>query len=295
MNDERAVALPDGRVLSYFDLGDAAGVPVIYSHGAPSGKLETVFFGLHEKAAQAGIRLIVADRPGVGGSSPQAHRTLLSWGHDVVAAADALAIERFALLGYSVGAAFALAAREVAASRVTATAIVSGIGPADVTGITTGRSADVSRMFTMAVTAPRLTGAMLRFMKFGTKTPERMIAATGKSMPPPDRAVADRPGAAEPFAAFIADAMRTGTTGVLQDLQLAAGPWGFTPQPSPSPLAVWHGAADANAPIGSAHWLARQIPEAESHLTDDDGHISLFDREAGAVLRRLGELAATKR
>ncbi len=291
MPDERLLTLADGRVLTYFDLGDPAGIPVFYAHGAPSGKRETEFFGLDGHAAEAGVRLIVPDRPGVGGSSPLPGRTLLSWGNDVVAAADGLGLPQFAVLGYSVGAAFALAVREVGASRVTATAIVSGIGPADVPGITEGRSPDVARIFTMASKAPALTGAMLRFMRFGTRSPERMIAAAGKGMPAADRAVAERPGAAEPFAAFLADAMRHGTVGVLRDLQLAAGAWGFAPKPTGSPIAIWHGAADTNAPPASARLLAELIPFAELHLTDTDGHISLFDREAGAVLRRLAELA----
>jgi len=289
------LALPDGRLLTYLDVGDSAGVPVIYSHGAPSGKLETHFFGLHDAAVAAGLRLIVPDRPGVAGSTPHGTRTLLDWGHDVGAVADALECDRFALLGYSVGGAFALAARHVNAARVTATAIVSGIGPADIPGMTDGRSADVSRIFALAVRAPRLTGAMLRFMRFGTKSPERMIAATGKGMPAADRAVAERPGAAEPFAAFLADALRVTTAGALRDLQLAAGPWGFTPQPTASPLEIWHGGADANAPIASAHWLQSQLPDAVAHLSAQDGHISLFDREAVAVLQRIADLTRAPR
>ena len=292
---ERALTLNDGRILTYLDLGDPSGSPVVYFHGAPSGKLETEFFGLDERARRAGVRLIVADRPGVGGSTGVASRTLLDGGHDAVAIADALGFERFALLGYSVGAAFALAARHVGGRRVTATAIVSGIGPADAPGITDGRSADVTRIFTMALKAPRITSAMLRFMRFGTRTPERMIAATGRSMPPADRAVADRPGAAEPFAAFLADALRTGTSGVLQDLQLAARPWGFVPEDAAGPVVLWHGEADANAPIASAQWLRSRLPRAEAHLTSDDGHISLFDREASAVLDRLVELDRRER
>lgn len=267
----------------------------MYAHGAPSGKLETEFFSLDERARRARLRLIVADRPGVGGSTGLASRTVLDGGRDAVAIADALGFERFALLGYSVGAAFALAARHVGGRRVTATAIVSGIGPADVPGMTDGRSADVSRIFTLALKAPRITSAMLRFMRFGTRTPERMIAATGKNMPEADRAVADRPGAAEPFAAFLADALRNGTSGVLQDLQLAARPWGFVPEDAAAPVVLWHGEADVNAPIASAHWLRARLPHAEAHLTSDDGHISLFDREGGAVLDRLAELDRSHR
>ena len=77
---ERALTLNDGRILTYLDLGDPSGSPVVYFHGAPSGKLETEFFVLDERARRAGVRLIVADRPGVGGSTGVASRTLLDGG-----------------------------------------------------------------------------------------------------------------------------------------------------------------------------------------------------------------------
>jgi pimeloyl-ACP methyl ester carboxylesterase len=287
--NEHLVRIGNGRRLAYFDLGDPGGVPAIHSHGAPSGKLETAFFNLDEAAKTAGVRLLCFDRPGIGGSDPDPGRSLLDWGRDVSAAAEALGIERFGLLGYSVGAASALACREHAPDRITATAVVSGIGPADVPGIVEGRSADVSRIFTSAVKAPWLTRLALRFMKFGTKNPQKMIAATGKGMPAADRVVADRPQSAEPFAAFLKDAMRQGVTGVLEDLQIAASPWGFTPRPG-SPLAVWHGSADTNAPVAAARWLQSAVPDSVLIVEEGEGHISLLDRNASAVMSGLAEL-----
>ncbi len=290
MPPEQRLRLRDGRVLAYFVTGDPNGFPVVHSHGAPSGKLEIRFFDLDLRAAEAGICLISFDRPGIGGSDQRPGRTLLDWGRDVANAMEMLAFPRYGLLGYSVGAASALACREEAADRVAATAIVSGIGPADVSGITDNRSSEVGRVFDMSLKHPHITAGVLRFMRYGTRTPERMIAATGKGMPPADREVAERPGAAAPFAAFLADAMRQGTRGVRDDMRLAAMPWGFTPGPSSSPLAVWHGTADTNAPFAAARWLAATVPQTELHLSEGDGHISLLDREAGAILGRLAEL-----
>lgn len=290
MTAELFATLPDGRRLAYLDLGDPDGHPVIHAHGAPSGKLETAFFDLDGAAKRARIRLIAVDRPGVGGSDATPGRTLLEWADDVAAFADALSLDRFALFGYSIGGASALACLHRLPERVTAATIVSGAGPADVEGIADGRSADVSRVMMVSRRWPRLTSLVLSFMKWGTKTPEKMIAASGKSMPAADRAIADRPESAAPFAAFIADALRTGTHGVRDDLRIAASPWGFTPTPSAVPVAIWHGTADTNVPVAAAHWLAERLPESNVTLVTDGGHISVLDARADEIL---GQLAAT--
>jgi pimeloyl-ACP methyl ester carboxylesterase len=289
--EHRTLRLPDGRRLTYLDLGDPFGSPVVHSHGSPSSARETAFFDLGDAARRAGVRLLALDRPGIGGSSPRPGRSLLDWGDDVAAAADALGVDRYGLLGYSAGAASALACRHRTPSRILATAIVSGIGPPDVAGLADGRAPDVARIFRLAATRPRLTSAALRFMRFGTRTPDRMIAATARSMPPADQAVAARPAAAAPFAAFFADALRQGTSGARDDLRLVALPWGFAPEPASSALLVWHGTADTNVPVAAAHWLRGLVPEAEVTFVEDAGHVSLLDERADEVLGRLGAAA----
>ena len=293
MPTENHVVLPDGRKLAYFDLGDPSGRPVIHAHGAPSGKLETAFFDLHTIATRAGIRLIAVDRPGVGGSDPAPGRTLLSWADDVAAFADSLELDRFALFGYSIGAGSTLACLHRLVDRLTAVAIVSGAGPAQVPGLTDGRAKDVARVLHFARHYPRATGLILKFMKWGTKSPEKMIAASGKSMPAVDRAIADRPAAAAPFAAFIADAMRNGTDGVRDDMRLIASPWGFEPEPSSVPVMIWHGESDTNVPVAAATWLADRLPNATLEIVPDGGHISVLDSHAEAIFRQLEDRVST--
>jgi len=288
---ELFAALPDERRLAYFDLGDPDGVPVIHAHGAPSGKLETEFFRLGDRAREAGVRLIAIDRPGVGGSDPRPGRSMLGWADDVAAFADSLGIRRFGLFGYSIGAASTLACLHRLADRITAVAIVSGAGPADVPRLADGRSKDVAMVLDFARRWPWATAQVLKFMRWGTKNPAKMIAASGKGMPSADRAIANRPESAAPFAAFIADALRNGTHGVRDDLRLVASPWGFEPEPSEVSVLVWHGAADTNVPMAAATWLADRLPNAQLTLVPEGGHISVLHERGDVILARLRDLA----
>ena len=291
MYEEKSCPLGDGRTLAYYDLGDPSGPPVVHHHGAPSGKLETAFFNLGDAAARAGVRLLVVDRPGIGGSTPKPGRTLLGWADDVEVFADRLSLAKFSVMGYSMGAPSALACLHRIPHRIDGVSIVSGAGPSDVPDLADGRSPDVARVLKFAQHRPRVTSAVLAFMKFGTRSPEKMIAASGKSMPEADQAVAARSGAAPRFAAFLADAMRQGTAGVRDDMRLAASPWGFTVDDPGVPAFIWHGTVDRNVPVATAHWLSGRLPSAELQLVEGGGHISVLDASAETVLLQLHQQA----
>src|SRR5262249_53494379 len=78
----------------------------------------------------AHVRLIAPDRPGIGRSDPwpDGNDNVASYPSELAAIADALAIDSFAVLGYSGGGPYALAAAAALGSRVTAAAVVSGAG-----------------------------------------------------------------------------------------------------------------------------------------------------------------------
>jgi pimeloyl-ACP methyl ester carboxylesterase len=62
---------------------------------------------LDAAVASLGIQYLVVDRPGFGGSDPHPGRTVTDFADDVEQLADALG--RFAVVGVSVGAPYALA------------------------------------------------------------------------------------------------------------------------------------------------------------------------------------------
>lgn len=98
----------ENRTLAYLETGHADGPLILHNHGGPSSRLEANLF---DAAARAhGLRLVCVDRPGIGGSDPQPGRTFASWACDLLALADSLDAQSFAVTGWSEGGPWALAA-----------------------------------------------------------------------------------------------------------------------------------------------------------------------------------------
>ena len=126
---QRYITLPDGRRLAYAEYGDPLGIPVVYCHGFPGSRLEAALF--HDTAKQGGVRVISADRNGLGDSDYLPNRTMLDWPDDVAAMADALGLDRFHLLGVSGGGPYALACAYRIPERLKGLALVCPLGPLD--------------------------------------------------------------------------------------------------------------------------------------------------------------------
>jgi pimeloyl-ACP methyl ester carboxylesterase len=82
----------DGRTLEIHDGGDPDGLPVIVHHGTPMSGLP---YAPHVALArEQGIRLLGYDRPGYGGSTRDAGRSVADCVADVTAVAEALDLDR---------------------------------------------------------------------------------------------------------------------------------------------------------------------------------------------------------
>lgn len=70
------------------------------------------------------MHLVAVDRPGIGHSDLQPGRRLEDWPLDVAELADALGLERFAVVGDSAGGPYALACAALMGDRVTRAGLV---------------------------------------------------------------------------------------------------------------------------------------------------------------------------
>ena len=97
-------------------------------HGTPGSRL---FCPDPAVAVAAGARVVTVDRPGYGRSTTMPDRRVLDWPADVQQLADALGIQRSAVVAHSSGAPYALACALWLPERVTRVAVVSGVVPLD--------------------------------------------------------------------------------------------------------------------------------------------------------------------
>jgi pimeloyl-ACP methyl ester carboxylesterase len=271
MAEERAfVTLRDGRKLAYAEYGRRRGSPAFYFHGTPGGLLEGRF--LDEAARLQDVRLIAVDRPGYGSSSFMKGRRLTDWPADVADLADALEIERFAVVGLSGGGPHAQACAAAMPQRVTAAVIVSGAGSPDAARDGRGR---IARAFVnvMLALAPLFAWIVALWTAFWA--PRARAWMMPRSI---DRVVTRRREVREAFLEEVREALRPGGRAMAQDLTLFARPWGFAPRDvGVVPVRLWHGDADRVVPVSAGRYFAREIPGCRATFVPGGGHLLIVD------------------
>ena len=90
------LTLPDGRKLGYAQYGSQTGRAILYLHGLPGSRIEAACFD--ELGLELGARIIAADRPGIGWSSPHPGRTLLDHPKDLEHLAKHLELDDYSVL-----------------------------------------------------------------------------------------------------------------------------------------------------------------------------------------------------
>ncbi len=274
VTDNKVLTLRDGRSLAYCEYGSPRGVPVIYCHGFPVSRLQAAL--AHPVARQLGLRIISADRPGFGLSDPQPGRTLLDWPKDVVVLADALGVERFAVLGVSGGGPYALACAYALPGRITAVSVVCGLAPLTAPGILTHANWLARISFLLARRAPPVLKVFHTLIILGVMRahPERVLRwMAGKSVA--DRKLLDREDILDGIAASVRESFRQGAGGATAEFPLYARDCGFSLNEIRVPVHIWQGDADTTVPVGHARYLADALPDARLTVVPGEGHFSL--------------------
>jgi pimeloyl-ACP methyl ester carboxylesterase len=271
------VHLEDGRTLRILEGGDPRGHPVFVLHGTPGSRL--LYRKHREDAALRGLRLIGYDRPGYGGSSPMRGRRVVDAAHDVLAIADALSLDRFAVWGHSGGGHHALACAAVLPRRVVAAASLASDAPYhDVTaeGIDwfQGMSEWHTQFFKAMLSDP---GAL-----DGLAAPEIPTRAEFRERVSTLLSEVDRVALTDELVDYVMAAeregQRSGLAGGRDDSLAELAPWGFDVSSIRVPLQVWHGRHDKFVPFAQGEWLVAHLPHADAHLEAEEGHVSLFER-----------------
>ncbi|MFI5709744.1 alpha/beta fold hydrolase [Kribbella sp. NPDC051620] len=237
------VVRADGAVLRYCLYGPEGGYPVVSHNGTPSSRWK--WPALVESMGRSGFRHLVYDRPGYGGSTRRAGRTVVDAVEDVRALVDAQGWERFAVSGGSGGAPHALACAALLGDRISACVVISGVKPAE-----------------EGTAAPE--EAKLR---------EQVAAVAAEIMGGIEEGAPELPGGPGPAARDDPEAMARlrvtftdSTDGWVDDSVALARPWGFELSKIKVPVGLWRGTSDANIPSEDADYLLEHIPGVQGHV-----------------------------
>lgn len=266
--------LPDGRQLSYRELGDPSSPAVFFFHGALGSRLEWPLSDAPIRAAN--LRLIAVDRPGYGCSTQQPGRTLAFWAEDIRQFAGSLSIPRFRVIGWSAGAIHALAVAHYLPGLVT---------QADTIGVSSlpeGMAGTQVRLYSFF--RNYFSGNMFRL--FDTlrdewlKNPETFGDETAQQWSPSDREVFSSPAVRAQVRLANAQALKDSSAGVFEDVRVTTPPWGFQPSAIKVPVRLWHGTSDALALHQNSEALAVVIPGSQLKTITGEGHFLIYKHEA---------------
>jgi pimeloyl-ACP methyl ester carboxylesterase len=270
--------------MGYAQFGAADGVPIVNAHGGLACRLDVA--AADGVAAEAGVRLISPDRPGVGLSDPQPGRTVLDWAHDVAELVDQIDVDRFAVMGWSMGGQYAAAVGCALSHRVTRVAIVAGALPLTEPGVFDELPAMDRFLTRMSLRTPWLAAQWFRFMRLAAGVAPTLYGRLGaRELGPADGAVIRDEGFGA-FARMTREAMRQ-PRGAVEEYRAWMRPWGFAPEELTVPVDVWAGTHDELVNASWPHRLASRIPNATLNIRDG-GHFMahLHYREIFDALRR---------
>jgi len=268
-----SINLPDGRPLSVWTGGDPDGVPVIYLHGTPSSRLQAV--SGHDAAVRQGVRLIAANRPGYG-AAPDVPTSLASVAEDTLALADALGLNRFAVIGVSGGGPYALACGAFAPERVAAVGVAVGIGPwrlidppgtnpQDRAALELADAGDVA-----AALAAFRTSAAEGFASMLKLDDDAMMDEFIRPVPEKERALFTPPQRAV-WAADLREALIS-YDGYARDNLAWGGDWGLDLSAVSSPTWLWYGDEDRLVSPDHGRWLHERIALSTLVIRPGAGH-----------------------
>jgi len=283
--NDSTLTTPDGRTLAYVERGAAEGVPVILCHGTPGSRLTRhADPGIYERH---GVHAVAYDRPGYGRSDPKPGRSVADAPADIVALADHLGFERFAVVGGSGGAPHALACGALLGDRVLRVgALVTPAPPADDFDFFEGLAELNVKEFSAALEGPEAIEAFLQSYVDGIRADaDSVIDQMLTELPEIDRARASRPEHREIMRESWIESVRQGSRGWADDDLAFAKPWGFELGDVTVETRVWQGELDVLTPRPHGEYVAARLPNARFEVLEGGGHF--LDEEWAVVLEWL--------
>jgi pimeloyl-ACP methyl ester carboxylesterase len=266
------VTTSDGRDLGFRIWGDPEGSPIFWLHGTPGSRM---LRDPTDAYARHGLAVCSYDRPGYGLSTRRPGRTQAQTIDDVVAIADALGWDRFAVAGASGGSGPALAVAARLPHRVARCAVVVGVAPTALEEVRAAMGEDDRAMWEReargdeAALAEDFEGfttwldAGMPDLEVENEASRRMLEELGR------------------------EARRQGALGYIDDCIADARDWGFVVEDVRVSTKIMAAKEDSDFLRFCSRWLAAHIPGAEL-MWRAGGHMNPKDNEEERLFAWLG-------
>ncbi|KAJ5155503.1 hypothetical protein N7492_008306 [Penicillium capsulatum] len=278
--NNQEMQLPDGRKLGYSEHGRVSDYPLLFMHGYPASRLETL--GIDDTARRHNLRIITPDRNGFGLTTFDPSRRIVDWPGDVRALVQHLNIKRFAVLGGSGGSPYALAcAYRLPPTMLSGVGIMGGAGPCEAGSHHMSLPYRVSAMAAHHWPASYrvLWNTLLWAFRHLLASPSgaqwidsKLESHIGKQ---DDMTTEERRGV---IARLVFEAFRQGTEPVVHDARLLTSSWEIPFEDVTNKVMIWHGTKDSNAPVQMIRYLAERLPLCTLQEFEEDTHFTLSRR-----------------
>lgn len=265
--------LSNNKYLVWDEYGAPNGEPVFYFHGALGSRLEAET--ADSIAEDLGIRLIISDRPGYGDSDPQDNFELLDWPDMILQLANKLNINKFSIIGFSLGSNFALACAHCIPDRLLSISLIASLAPYETEVMQKHISADFKPLYDLALTNKE---AALQQVSQMATSPEDIYTSVYSSLSECDKTLFDIEHIQTHYKKSLTLAFKNGVLGLINDLQNITRPWQFDLDNIELPIDVWHGRDDASVGYAIGEYVSRKLKNSSFHPQDNSGHYFIFDK-----------------
>ncbi|WP_418058585.1 alpha/beta fold hydrolase [Pimelobacter simplex] len=271
---EGSVAVRDGRRLSFAEYGSPRGPAIVWMHGTPGARRQ-IPVDARAYAAEAGVRIIGIDRPGIGSSTPYLYPDVRDWTADLALLLDALAIDTLRVIGLSGGGPYALAAGAAMPERVRGVGVLGGVAPARGPDAAEG---GIIRLAVHAAPVLAATRVPLGMALTGAIRTVKPLAGPALDLyaavqPPGDKNLLGRPEFKAMFLDDLLNGSRFQTSAPLADLLLFTRDWGFALDDVRVPVRWWHGDDDHIVPFRHGQHCVDRLPDATMTTIDGESHL----------------------
>ncbi len=276
----RTVQTKDGRTLAFSVWGDPSGFPIMGLHGTPGCRLQR--WPHEELYRELGVCFVTHDRAGYGRSSRRHGRSVADAVDDVIAIADELGFDRFAVTGGSGGGPHALACAALHANRVVRATCSVGIAPYGDGGLEHDEWVDRMDPENVKEFGLALAGeeALTEYVEAQQALAEARVAVDPSTLlddydlSDSDRAQLARPEVVQIVRESTAEWAFNGVGGWVDDDLAFTRPWGFDVSNITVPVLVIYGSADVLVPSAHGEWLAAHVPGSIVKV-EEGGHLGV--------------------